>query len=134
MASDGNPVKIPVASPVHGSQAQIPLSVQERSGKSVPPSGKAAATQAASHVPAVHATVKSTTTPSVDDLVAQLNKHLNHTGRPDQFRVDPSSGNKVIQQINPATGDVVGEFLISEFPALARSVGISGGVLVDSRV
>jgi hypothetical protein len=46
--------------------------------------------------------------------------------------VDPSSGNKVIQQINPATGDVIGQFLISEFPALARSVGVSGGVLIDS--
>jgi len=65
--------------------------------------------------------------------VAQLNKHLNDSGRPDQFRVDPSSGNKVIQQINPANGEVVGEFLISEFPALARSVGVTGGALVDSR-
>jgi hypothetical protein len=46
--------------------------------------------------------------------------------------VDPGS-DKVIQQINPANGEVVGEFLISEFPALARSVGVTGGGLVDSR-
>jgi hypothetical protein len=65
-------------------------------------------------------------------LVVQLNKHLNDSGRPDQFRVDPGS-DKVIQQINPANGEVVGEFLISEFPALARSVGVTGGGLVDSR-
>lgn len=32
----------------------------------------------------------------------------------------------MIQQINPANGVVVGEFLASEFPALARSAGVSG--------
>jgi hypothetical protein len=122
MASDGNPVKIPATSLVHGSQAQIPVSIQERSGKALPPGGKRTS------APAAHAPLES---PSLEALVAQLNKHLNDSGRPDQFRVDPSSGNKVIQQINPASGAVVGEFLISEFPALARSVGISGG-LVDS--
>ncbi len=126
MASDGNPVKIPAASLVHGSQAQIPVSIQDRSGKTLPPGGNRTAD------PAAHATVKVSDPASLEALVAQLNKHLNDSGRPDQFRVDPSSGNKVIQQINPASGAVVGEFLISEFPALARSVGISGG-LVDSR-
>ena len=72
-------------------------------------------------------------TPTTEELVAQLNKHLNDSGRPDQYRVDPSSDNKVIQQINPASGAVIGEFLVSEFPALARSVGVSGGALLDSR-
>ena len=62
--------------------------------------------------------------------VALLNKYLNDSGKPDQFRVDPSSDGKTIQQINPATGEVVGEFPASEFAALARSVGISG-VIVD---
>ena len=69
---------------------------------------------------------------SLDDLVRQLNKHLNDSGRADLYRVDPSSGNKVIQQINPATGDVIGEFSALEFPALARSVGMLGGGLIDS--
>jgi uncharacterized FlaG/YvyC family protein len=117
MASDGNPVKIPAASLVHGSQAQI--------GKVLPPGGKRTS------APAAHAPPKAAESPSLEALVAQLNKHLNDSGRPDQFRVDPGSGNKVIQQINPASGAVVGEFPISEFPALARSIGISGG-LVDS--
>lgn len=126
MASDGNSVKIPAASPVHGSQAQVPISIHERSGKVLPPGGKAAATTAAQA--ADHAGSPS----SIQALVAQLNKHLNDSGRPDQFRVDPNSGDKLIQQVNPATGEVVGEFLISEFPALARSVGASGA-LVDSR-
>jgi hypothetical protein len=62
-------------------------------------------------------------------LVDQVNKYLNDSGRPDQFRVDPDS-DKYIQQVNPATGVVVAEYLASEFPALARSVGASG-LLVD---
>jgi uncharacterized FlaG/YvyC family protein len=126
MASDGNSVKIPAASPVHGSQAQIPGSIQERSGRVLPPGGKAAAATAS------QAADKASSPNSIQALVAQLNKHLNDSGRPDQFRVDPNSGGKLIQQVNPATGEVVGEFLISEFPALARSVGASGA-LVDSR-
>jgi uncharacterized FlaG/YvyC family protein len=126
MASDGNPVAIPAASPVHGSQANIPVSPQEHGGKILPPGGKSTAE------PAAQSAAKVRDAASLEELVAQLNKHLNDSGRPDQYRVDPSSGKKVIQQINPATGAVIGEFLISEFPALARSVGVSG-VLVDSR-
>ncbi|MEP6885707.1 MAG: hypothetical protein ABJC66_13250 [Gammaproteobacteria bacterium] len=124
MASDGNPVKIPAASLVHGSQAQIPVSNHERGGKTLPLGGKPAATH--------QAAAKPTNAASVEALIAQLNKHLNDSGRPNEFRLDPNSDNKLIQQINPATGEVVGEFLASEFPALARSVGVSG-VLVDSR-
>jgi hypothetical protein len=126
MASDGGPVKIPAASLVHGSQAQISVSIQPRSGKSLPASGKRVA------APAAHEAPVATSTPSIEALVAQLNKHFNDSGRPNQFRVDPNSDSKLIQQINPASGEVVGEFLVSEFPALARSVGISG-VFVDSR-
>jgi hypothetical protein len=128
MASDGNPVKIPAASLVHGSQANIPVSI-ERSGNILPQGGKSAVASADRRPPPAAIPVDQ----SAQALVAQLNKHLNDSGRPDQFRVDPSSGNKIIQQINPANGEVVGEFLISEFPALARSVGITGGALIDSR-
>jgi len=129
MASDGNPVKIPVASLVHGSQAHISVSIQERSGKSLPPSGKTTAAHAVHAAPAAAA---ASSTPTAPALVAQLNKHLNDSGYPNQYRVDPNSSGKRIQQINPASGEVVGEFEISEFPALARSVGVSGA-LVDSR-
>jgi uncharacterized FlaG/YvyC family protein len=112
MASDGQTVKLPAISLVHGSQA--PTAVQH-SGKVLPQPGKRAATPAVTNVRA---------------QVALLNKYLNDSGKPDQFRVDPSSDGKTIQQINPATGEVIGEFPASEFPALARSVGISG-VIVD---
>src|SRR5260221_5114738 len=112
MASDGQPVKIPAVSLVHGSQA--PTTVQH-SGNVLPRSGRLAAPPAA---------------PSLPAQVQLLNKFLNDSGKPDQFRVAPDSDGKIIQQINPANGEVVGEFPASEFAALARSVGISG-VSVD---
>jgi uncharacterized FlaG/YvyC family protein len=139
MASDGGPVKIPAASLVHGSQAQIPVSVKVNGGNSLPPGGNKAAASAAQAADqeaareAARASAKVNNAASLDDLVRQLNKHLNDSGRADLYRVDPSSGNRVIQQINPATGDVIGEFSALEFPALARSVGMSGGGLIDSR-
>jgi uncharacterized FlaG/YvyC family protein len=114
MASDGQPVKIPVVSLVHGSQA--PTIIGQSSGKTLPRSGRAAAPPASTRLQA---------------QVTLLNKYLNDSGKPDQFRVDPSSDNKLIQQINPATGAVIGEFPAAEFAELARSVGISGAI-VDS--
>jgi uncharacterized FlaG/YvyC family protein len=115
MASDGQPVKIPAVSLVHGSLA--PTVGIQRSGKVLPQSGKAA-------------TAAAPAGSQLQAQVALLNKYLNDSGRPDQFRVDPASNGKLIQQINPATGAVVGELPADEFEALARSVGISG-VIVD---
>jgi uncharacterized FlaG/YvyC family protein len=119
MASDGPTVKIPAISPVQGSQA--PATVVQHSGKVLPQPGKPAAP------------VAEVAASNVRAQVALLNKYLNDSGKPDQFRVDPSSDDKLIQQVNPATGEVIGEFPASEFAALARSVGISG-VIVDRRV
>jgi uncharacterized FlaG/YvyC family protein len=116
MASDGQPVKIPAVSLVHGSQA--PTVVVPQSGNVLPRSGRPASPPAATQLRA---------------QVQLLNKYLNDSGKPDQFRVDPSSDDKLIQQVNPATGEVIAEFPASEFAALARSVGISG-VVVDKRV
>jgi uncharacterized FlaG/YvyC family protein len=124
---------------VHGSQAPTTVVVQQSTGKSLPQSGNVLASSAASSsavAPSSTTGARSDGAPEKPDLQAQvalLNKYLNDSGRPDQFRVDPSSGSRLIQQINPATGAVIGEFLASEFPALARSVGVSG-VLVDSHV
>src|SRR5271170_7878178 len=115
MASDGQPVKIPVISPVHGSQAPRTAAVQP-SGKPLPRSGKPAAASSA-RLPA-----KS----NLQSQVALLNKNLNDSGKPDQFRVAPSSDDKLIQEINPANGAVVAEYSASEFAELARSLGISG--------
>jgi hypothetical protein len=131
MASDGNPVVIPVTSLVHGSQAPTTVIVKQPSGKSLPPGGKVAATTAADRTVAAAKAVAAHATADIQAQVALLNKYLNDSGRPDQFRVDPSSNGKLIQQVNPASGAVIGEFLASEFPALARSVGLSGA-LVDN--
>jgi hypothetical protein len=68
---------------------------------------------------------------SAPALVAFLNKYLNESGRPDQFRADPTSDAK-FQEVNPATGAVIAEYSVAEFPALARSVGVTRG-LVDGR-
>lgn len=141
MANDGIPAKIPVASVVHGSQTPTAARIQEVSGKALPPSGKASTVQAAKAglgatspaaiAPAAPGNIPKSVSTNPQALVAQLNKHLNDSGRPDQYRVDPTSDGKLIQQLNPATGAVVGEFLVSEFPALARSVGVPG-LLIDN--
>jgi uncharacterized FlaG/YvyC family protein len=141
--SDAVPVTLPV-SLVPANQTSIPASVPAASGNSLPQSGKSAGAlpdvttssalranaqnqNATSIPPKATATNKA----SVADLVKQLNKFLNDSGRADQFRIDPESRNQIIQEINPANGAVVGEFSVSEFPALARSLGVSG-ILVDS--
>jgi hypothetical protein len=116
MASDGQPVKIPAVSLVHGSQAPKTVAVQH-SGNVLPRSGRPAAPPAATNL---------------QTQVQLLNKYLNDSGKPAQFRVAPDSNDKLIQEVNPANGEVLAEFPASEFAALARSVGISG-VIVDKR-
>jgi hypothetical protein len=127
MASDGDPVKIPAISLVHGSQAPTTV-VPRTAGKSLPPSSSVAnqAANKAAIALKANAPVRNS---APQALVSFLNKYLNDSGRPDQFRVDPASQNN-IQEVNPATGEVIAEYSASEFPALARSVGITSG-LVD---
>jgi len=141
--SDAVPVTLP-ASLVPANSTPVTGAVPAVSGNNLPQSGKSASaladattsyalranaqTQSATSVPAK---ATATNKASVADLVKQLNKFLNDSGRADQFRVDPESRNQIIQEINPANGAVVGEFSVSEFPALARSLGVSG-ILVDS--
>jgi hypothetical protein len=137
MASDGSSGKIPNASPVHGSQATSSIRLQIGSGKvlpqtgTIPPPGASPAAAAAPADPVVSQSTKPAVQRPTDPQaqVYQLNKHLNDSGLPDQFRLDPAG--KLIQQVNPATGEVIGEFSVSEFPALARSVGASGLLLDD---
>jgi hypothetical protein len=154
MASDGTTGQIPVASPVQGSQATS-SSIKSGSGKILPQTGNIATAEAsartsdsaeaaasaqvvasgqvAASAQAVVSNVNKAPVQNTTDarsLVTQLNKYLNNSGRPDQFRLDPSNG-KMIQQLNPASGAVIGEFSATEFPALARSVGVSG-LLIDS--
>ena len=126
MASDGNPVQIPAVSLVHGSQAPKTVTVSANSGNSLPPAGKAAAAAAAAKSRAAN---RST---NVQAQVAFLNKYLNDSGRPDQFRADPNTAT-LIQELNPATGEVIAEYSAISFPELAKSVGISSA-LIDEHV
>src|SRR5882757_4563162 len=132
MASDGVPVNPPVTRLVQGSQASISGTVQTKTGNPLPGSGQVLPAQAAGHPQVDPATKVQDAALSVRNdadlqaLIAYLNKHFNDSGKPLQFRVRPNSGNKVIQEINPATGEVVGEYSAAEFPALARGLGVSG--------
>jgi hypothetical protein len=132
MVSNGNQGQIPATGPVQGSHVPITVSTPSASGKSLPPSGKNAAAAAPAGNPAPSTTDSELRSADPHSLVDLLNRYLNDSGRPDQFRVDPASDDKLIQQINPANGEVIGEFAASEFPALARSIGASG-LVVDSR-
>jgi len=126
MASDGNPVQIPAISLVHGSQAPTTVTIPESSGKALPPHGTGAAPPAA-------AAAKSSALNRSNDLQAQvaiLNKYLNDSGKPDQFRVAPNSNSMLIQEVNPANGEVLGEYPAIAFPVLAKSLGISS-TLID---
>jgi len=131
MASEPSSGQIPNANLLQGSQAVSLVSspsagnVLPSAGNKVPPVTVAAATSSTdSHTSAPRSTDPQT-------LVNLLNRNLNDSGRPDQFRLDPASAS-LIQQVNPANGEVVGEFSVEEFPDLARSVGATGGI-VDSR-
>ena len=158
MASDRDPVTIPATPNVQGSQT-TGLGRNGKSGRNPtaakPTAAAEAAAKTATRVPAAvgtHAAAGATATVSIpatpaastkvsstnespggvqpQALVNLLNKQLNDSGRPDEFRVAPDSGAALIQQINPDNGAVVGQFSASEFPALARSVG-AAGVLID---
>jgi hypothetical protein len=144
MAGDGNPGELAVTSVIKGSQAIQPAGSQPSSGNFLPVGGRfappAAAAPGVSAQSAANAATAATAAPKApppprktdpQSLVDALNKQLNDSGRPDQYRLDPSSGDKLIQQINPANGAVIGEFSVDEFPALARSVGATG-LLIDS--
>jgi hypothetical protein len=64
--------------------------------------------------------------------VVLLNRYLNDSGQPNRYRVAPNSEEQFIQEINPATGEVIGEYSVSTFPTLAKSLGLVGA-LVNSR-
>jgi len=122
MASNGNPVQIPAVSLVHGSQAPTKVVSPPVSGKALPPAGKSASGAAAAKSSAAN---RST---DVQAQVAFLNKYLNDSGRPDQFRVDPNT-QTLIQEVNPASGEVIAEYSAISFPELAKSLGISSAVI-----
>jgi hypothetical protein len=126
MAIDGNPVQIPAVSPVQGSQAPSTNTGSQSSGKSLPPAGKGTASGAASGGKAASS---ASAAASLKAQVALLNKYLNDSGRPDQYRVAPNSDSLLIQEVNPASGAVIAVYPAIAFPALAKSLGISSALI-----
>jgi hypothetical protein len=96
----------------------------------VPTLSHTASTAAKATTPDLKAPMQRASDPRA--WAAELNKSLNDSGRPDQFRIDPSS-EALIQQINPANGEVVGQFSSDEFEALSKSIGATG-LFVDALV
>jgi hypothetical protein len=132
MTSEVPSVQISTTSLVQGSHAPTAVLVH-KSGNTLPQNGKVTATPPASQpkVTPQQQPAPKPALPQTPDLAAQvavLNKFLNDSGRPAQFRA--SSNNKQIDEINPANGEVVAQYPVAEFAELARSVGISGA-LVD---
>lgn len=122
MASGSDPVRIPAASLVHGSQA---TTTSPPGGKNLPPSGNAAPSAAAEYAAQQSQAGRPARKSDLASQVALLNKFLNDSGRPDQFRVAPQASPSLIQEINPANGEVIAEYPAIEFPALAHSLGLS---------
>jgi hypothetical protein len=131
MVSETNSLPPSLAPIVQGSAISPTAKVSGLSGSNLPPGGNSAATSAvgSSSITGTTATTPVTDANDANSLVAFLNKFLNDSGLPDQFRVDPASGGKFIQEINPASGQVLAEYAIAEFPALARGIGASGLLL-----
>ena len=127
MASDAVPVKASTTPLVRGTQSPTAATANPASGKFLPPGGSST-TNPKSARPAEDSAKPP---PDLHALVAQLNKHLQSSGRPNHYKLDSSSGHRVIQEINPDTSRVVSEIPASEFKALAQSLGISG-LLLDA--
>jgi hypothetical protein len=128
MASDATPVLIPAISLVHGSQAPTKVTSESSSGKSLPPGGHAATASADSAAKSA----AGSRTNDVQAQVALLNKFLNDSGKPSQFRVAPDSNSALIQEINPANGAVIADYPVIAFPALAKSLGISRALIDET--
>ena len=125
MASDAVPIKASGTPSVQAIQAPEAATDPLAGGKSLPSYGTKMAARPASTAPPAKAPA------DLHALVAQLNKHLQTSGRPNQFRLDTSAGRKVIQEVNPDTQSVITEYPASEFAALAQNLGVSG-LLVDT--
>ena len=126
MPSDADSVKASTTPLVRGVQPPASATANPSSGKFLPPGHSAAISK-----PAKPADSAVKPPPDLPALLAQLNKHLESSGRPNHYKLDSSTGHRVIQEINPDTSEVVSEIPANEFKALAQSLGISG-LLLDA--
>jgi uncharacterized FlaG/YvyC family protein len=128
MPSDADSVKASTTPLVRGVQPPASATANpSSSGKFLPPGGHSTAISK----PSKPADSSVKPPPDLPALLAQLNKHLESSGRPNHYKLDSSTGHRVIQEINPDTSEVVSEIPANEFKALAQSLGISG-LLLDA--
>jgi uncharacterized FlaG/YvyC family protein len=131
MANDADSVKASTTPLVRGSQSPTSATANPASGKFLPPGASSTAASTTNPKQAKQLDSFAKPPPDLHALVAQLNKHLQSSGRPNHYKLDSSSGHRVIQEINPDTSQVVSEIPASEFKALAQELGISG-LLLDA--
>ena len=131
MANDAVPVKASITVLGPGTQSPPAATVNPANGKSLPPGAASTAASRTNPKPARPADNSAKPPPDLPALLAQLNKHLHSSGRPNHYKLDASSGREVIQEINPDTSEVVSEIPANQFKALAQSLGISG-LLIDA--
>jgi hypothetical protein len=134
MTSDRDLVSnVSAVRPVNENQTPTAAGTQRNIGRPLPVGGQSVGKPPPISTPTSSPLERPTeNNPSLQSQVPFLNKHLNDSGEPNRFRMDPNSGDTSIQEINPATGEVVGEYSVSAFPALAKSLGLMGS-LVNSR-
>lgn len=130
MASDAVPVKASTTPLVRGTHSPTAATANPASGKFVPP-GSPSGPPAADPKPVDTVGNSTKAPPDLHALLAQVNRHLQSSGRPNHYKLDTSAGRNVIQEIDPDTRKVVSEIPASEFKALAQSLGISG-LLLDA--
>jgi uncharacterized FlaG/YvyC family protein len=130
MANDADSVKASTTPLVRGAQSPTSATANPANGKFLPPGGSSTAASTTNPKPAKPVEAVKPP-PDLNVLLAQLNKHLQNSGRPNHYKLDSSTGHRVIQEINPDTKEVVSEIPASEFKALAQSLGISG-LLLDA--
>ena len=119
MASEVGPVSSPVTGPTQESLAPAIGKAQDAGGKKLPQSAQVASFRDAAQKPAYPP--QATSPPQ--NLAAQvelLNRFLNDSGQPDQYRIAPLSGNKLIQQINPVQRRGGGGVLRQRVPGPGR--------------
>jgi len=132
MANDAVSVKATTTPLVRGAQSPTSTTANPARGKFLPPGASSTAAATTNPKSARPADNSAKPPPDLHALLAQLNNHLQSSGRPNHYKLDSSSGHQVIQEINADTSQVVGEIPASEFKALAQELGISG-LLIDAR-
>jgi hypothetical protein len=129
MATMGDSLTISVAGPVSGKPTSISKHTQQDTASPLSAGAKAIVKPTVTDLAVIPRPGISAGSDRNLHQVVLLNKYLNDSGKPNRYRVAPNSEEQFIQEINPATGEVIGEYSVSTFPTLAKSLGIVGSLI-----